>query len=77
MTNKFPNILKSVNNEKSNIDVVRSICSLLEEYLPNKPKDIDKYAELLQKILLNSMSYHDGAKEEKFYQQKTTMGKCL
>lgn len=30
-------------------------------------KDIDKYAELLQKILLNSMSYHDGAKEEKFY----------
>lgn len=30
-------------------------------------KDIDKYTELLQKILLNSMSYHDGAKEEKFY----------
>ena len=30
-------------------------------------KDIDKYAELLQKILLSSMSYHDGAKEEKFY----------
>lgn len=30
-------------------------------------KDITKYAEILQKILLNSMSYHDGAKEEKFY----------
>ena len=30
-------------------------------------KDITKYEEILQKILLNSMSYHDGAKEEKFY----------
>ena len=30
-------------------------------------KDITKYEEILRKILLNSMSYHDGAKEEKFY----------
>lgn len=30
-------------------------------------KDITKYEEILRKISLNSMSYHDGAKEEKFY----------
>lgn len=30
-------------------------------------KDITKYTELLQKVLLNPMSYYDNAKEEKFY----------
>ena len=45
------------NNEKSNIDVVRSICSLLEEYLPNKPKDIDKYEDLI--CYVNDRPGHD------------------
>ena len=30
-------------------------------------KDITKYEEILRKILLNSMSYYDEAKEERFY----------
>ena len=34
-------------NEKANIDVVRTICSLLEELVPNKPKGIAKYEDLI------------------------------
>ena len=45
------------NNEKSNIDVVRSICSLVEECLPNKPKHIDKYEDLI--CYVNDRPGHD------------------
>lgn len=34
-------------NEKANIDVVRTICSLLEELMPNKPADVTKYEDLI------------------------------
>ena len=34
-------------NEKANIDVVRTICSLLEELVPNKPEGIAKYEDLI------------------------------
>lgn len=34
-------------NEKANIDVVRTICSLLEELVPNKPAGIFKYEDLI------------------------------
>ncbi|OOF67559.1 dTDP-glucose 4,6-dehydratase [Rodentibacter caecimuris] len=34
-------------NEKANIDVVRSICTLLEELAPNKPAGIEKYEDLI------------------------------
>jgi|TARA_R110001583_G_scaffold152131_1_gene303928 dTDP-glucose 4,6-dehydratase len=34
-------------NEKRNIDVVKSICSLLEELVPNKPQGIDAYKDLI------------------------------
>lgn len=34
-------------NEKSNIDVVRTICSLLNELLPDKPKGVAKYQDLI------------------------------
>ncbi|WP_150540279.1 dTDP-glucose 4,6-dehydratase [Actinobacillus vicugnae] len=34
-------------NEKSNIDVVRAICQLLEELVPEKPKAIEKYEDLI------------------------------
>lgn len=34
-------------NEYTNIDVVRSICSLLEELVPNKPKGISNYTDLI------------------------------
>lgn len=34
-------------NEKSNIDVVRAICDLLEELVPNKPVGITKYEDLI------------------------------
>ena len=35
------------NNEKANIDVVRTICQLLEELVPNKPKGVVKYEDLI------------------------------
>ena len=35
------------NNEKANIDVVRTICSLLEELVPNKPEGVAKYEDLI------------------------------
>lgn len=34
-------------NEKANIDVVRTICSLLEELVPNKPEGIAEYEDLI------------------------------
>ena len=35
------------NNQKSNLEVVRSICDLLEELLPKKPIGIDSYHDLI------------------------------
>lgn len=37
-------------NEKRNIDVVRTICSLLEELCPNKPKGINAYTDLITHV---------------------------
>ena len=34
-------------NEKANIDVVRTICSLLEELVTNKPEGVAKYEDLI------------------------------
>ncbi|WP_454442524.1 dTDP-glucose 4,6-dehydratase [Vibrio bathopelagicus] len=34
-------------NEKANIDVVKTICSLLEELVPNKPEGVGKYLDLV------------------------------
>lgn len=34
-------------NEKANIEVVQTICSLLEELVPNKPKGVAQYQELI------------------------------
>ncbi|MCD9467699.1 dTDP-glucose 4,6-dehydratase [Photobacterium iliopiscarium] len=34
-------------NEKANIEVVRTICSLLEELVPNKPQGVTEYQNLI------------------------------
>ncbi len=34
-------------NEKANIDVITTICQLLEELAPNKPQAIDAYSDLI------------------------------
>ena len=34
-------------NEKANIDVVKTICSLLEEFRPNKPAGVESYESLI------------------------------
>ncbi|QSH57997.1 dTDP-glucose 4,6-dehydratase [Photobacterium damselae subsp. damselae] len=34
-------------NEKANIEVVKTICSLLEELVPNKPQGISQYQDLI------------------------------
>lgn len=34
-------------NEKANIEVVKTICTLLEELVPNKPKGVTSYEELI------------------------------
>lgn len=34
-------------NEKANIDVVKTICSLLEEFRPNKPAGVNSYESLI------------------------------
>ncbi|MFD2180180.1 dTDP-glucose 4,6-dehydratase [Veronia pacifica] len=34
-------------NEKANIEVVKTICSLLEELVPNKPTGVTEYKELI------------------------------
>ena len=35
------------NCEKANIEIVRTICSLLEELAPNKPEDVARYEDLI------------------------------
>lgn len=35
------------NNEKSNLDVVKTICSILDELVPDHPDGISKYEELI------------------------------
>ncbi|EHZ2901727.1 dTDP-glucose 4,6-dehydratase [Vibrio vulnificus] len=34
-------------NEKANIEVVKTICSLLEEFRPNKPEGVESYESLI------------------------------
>ncbi|GMQ47876.1 dTDP-glucose 4,6-dehydratase [Vibrio sp. 10N] len=34
-------------NEKANIEVVKTICALLEELVPNKPEGVDEYQSLI------------------------------
>ncbi|MEF1289227.1 dTDP-glucose 4,6-dehydratase [Vibrio sp. M260118] len=34
-------------NEKANIEVVEAICALLEELVPNKPKNVELYTDLI------------------------------
>lgn len=34
-------------NEKQNIDVVKTLCTLLEELVPNKPEGVDRYENLI------------------------------
>lgn len=34
-------------NEKANIDVVKTICCLLEELVPNKPDGVERYQDLI------------------------------
>ncbi|WP_298440392.1 dTDP-glucose 4,6-dehydratase [uncultured Ferrimonas sp.] len=34
-------------NEKANLDVVHTICDILEDFAPNKPKGIDSYRDLI------------------------------
>ncbi|MDG3086923.1 dTDP-glucose 4,6-dehydratase [Vibrio hannami] len=34
-------------NEKANIDVVKTICELLEELVPSKPEGVEKYLDLI------------------------------
>lgn len=34
-------------NEKQNIEVVRTLCALLEEFVPAKPAGVDKYEDLI------------------------------
>lgn len=43
--------------QKANIDVVTEICSLLEEFRPNKPKGIDSYKSLITYV--NDRPGHD------------------
>ena len=38
-------------NEKANIDVVKTICELLEELVPNKPEGVAKYQDLITYVL--------------------------
>lgn len=35
-------------NEKANIEVVKTICALLEELVPNKPQGVKQYQDLIQ-----------------------------
>lgn len=34
-------------NERKNIDVVKTVCALLEELVPNKPESVEHYADLI------------------------------
>nr|BET44703.1 MAG: dTDP-glucose 4,6-dehydratase [Candidatus Aschnera chinzeii] len=40
----------SSNNQKSNIDVINTICNILEELHPHKPNGLDKYHDLITYI---------------------------
>lgn len=44
-------------NEKANIDVVKTLCSILEELVPNKPKNIKQYTDLITYV--NDRPGHD------------------
>lgn len=44
-------------NEKRNIDVVRTICDLLEELVPTKPVGLNQYADLIKYV--NDRPGHD------------------
>lgn len=44
-------------NEKANIDVVKGICSVLEELVPNKPQNVKSYADLI--TFVNDRPGHD------------------
>jgi dTDP-glucose 4,6-dehydratase len=44
-------------NEKTNLEVVETICDLLEEFLPEKPKGISKYRDLI--TFINDRPGHD------------------
>jgi dTDP-glucose 4,6-dehydratase len=37
-------------NEKTNIEVVKTICSLLEEFVPNKPAGVECYQDLISYV---------------------------
>ncbi|MBO2568857.1 dTDP-glucose 4,6-dehydratase [Shewanella algae] len=37
-------------NEKANIEVVKTICQLLEELVPNKPQGVKQYQDLIQYV---------------------------
>ena len=37
-------------NEQKNIDVVKAICSLLEEFAPNKPQGLTRYEDLISYV---------------------------
>ncbi|WP_318519178.1 dTDP-glucose 4,6-dehydratase [Photobacterium leiognathi] len=37
-------------NEKANIEVVKTICSLLEEFVPNKPDGVEMYQDLISYV---------------------------
>ena len=38
------------NNEKTNLDVVESICNLLDELVPNMPRNLASYKNLITHI---------------------------
>lgn len=38
------------NNEKTNMEVVTTICGILDELMPEHPKDITKYSELITHV---------------------------
>lgn len=44
-------------NEKANIDVVKTICAILEELVPNKPQGVENYADLI--IYVTDRPGHD------------------
>jgi len=45
------------NNEKKNIDVVKTICKILEELVPNKPGGVENYRNLIK--FVNDRPGHD------------------
>jgi len=45
------------NNEKKNIDVVKTICTILEELVPNKPGGVENYRNLIK--FVNDRPGHD------------------